>query len=79
MMAIETRAAPLQAERPDHQHQTPESTTTCAFCGEGQDVYQMGDKWICLDHIGLVVSLAANDLFSGDVHYTKAFETAVLM
>ena len=55
------------------------SAKLCAFCGEGQDAYQMGDKWICLDHIGLVVSLAANDLFSGDVHYSKAFESAVLM
>ena len=64
--------------RNEHEHHL-DSSTTCAFCGEGQDVYQMGDKWICVDHIGLVVSLAANDLFSGDVHYTKAFETAVLM
>ena len=59
MMAIETRAAPLQAERPDHQHQTPESTTTCAFCGDDRDVYQMGDKWICASHLAAAAMLAS--------------------
>ena len=78
MMVAEERAAPLRAERPN-QHQTPESTTTCAFCGADRDVYAMGDDmWICTSHIGQVISMAANDLFSGDVSYSKAFEDLLM-
>ena len=79
MMVAAKATAPVQTGRRNQLEQHVESTTTCAFCGDGRDIYEMGDKWICADHIGLVVSLAANDIFSGDVHYTKAFETAVLM
>ncbi len=52
----------------------PEPSTTCAYCSEGVDVYQMADSWICLNHIRLVVTLAACDIFNGDVTYTQAFE-----
>ena len=82
MMVAERATAPESAAPCSEQNNQAESTepdtTTCAFCG-GHDVYQMDDKWICTDHIGAVVSLAANDVFSGDVHYSKEFETAVLM
>ena len=60
---------------------TPEPTpATCAICGADRNVYQLGDgQWVCVEHIGLVVSLAANDVFSGDVSYSKAFEAEVLL
>ena len=51
---------------------------TCAFCGGCRNLYQMGDKWICMDHIGAVVSLAANDVFSDCVFYSAAFEKMIL-
>ena len=51
----------------------------CAYCLDDRDVYQMGDKWICTYHLAAAVSMAANDIFSGDVHYSAAFEKAVLM
>ena len=42
-------------------------------------VYQLGDgRWVCVEHIGLVVSLAANDLFSDMVSYSKAFERVLM-
>ena len=77
MMAIEERAAPLRAKRPN-QHQTPESTTRCAFCGEGRDVYQMSDKWICTDHLAASVSLAASAVWPDMVHYSREFEKVLL-
>ena len=71
-------AAPCSEQNNQAESITPEpSPATCAFCG-GHDVYQMDDKWICTDHIGAVVSLAANDVFSGDVHYSKEFERVLL-
>ena len=78
MISTEERAAPLRAERPN-QHLTPESITTCAFCGADRDVYQMGDKWICVEHLAAAVALAACDLWPDMVRYTHEFETAVLM
>ena len=59
---------------------TPEpSPATCAFCEDERDVYQMDDdKWICVDHIGRVVSLAANGVFSHCVSYTREFEAVIL-
>ena len=51
----------------------------CAFCGDDRDVYQLGDgQWVCVEHIGLVVSLAANDVFSDCVSYTREFERVLL-
>ena len=53
--------------------------TQCAFCQEDGNVYRLGDgSWICVEHIGLVVTLAANDIFVGEVSYTKAFENVLL-
>ena len=84
MMVAERATAPESAAPCSEQNNQAESITpepspaTCAFCGDDRDVYQMADSWICTDHIGLVVSLAANDVWPDMVSYTKAFE-AVLM
>ena len=80
MMVAEKATAPESAA-PCSEQNNPrqESTTECAYCPEGVNVYQMGDdQWICTDHIGAVVSLAANDVFSGDVFYTAAFERVLM-
>ena len=79
-MVAERATAPESAAPCSDQNNQGDDITMCAICGDDRHVYQLGDgQWVCLEHIGLVISLAANDLFSGDVHYTKAFETAVLM
>ena len=90
-MLAEKATAPVSTAPCSEQNNTPESitpepepsttTTTCAIsdCSEAHNVYRLtGDKWICTDHIGAVVSLAANDVFSGDVHYTREFEAVLL-
>ena len=85
MMVAERATAPVSAAPCSEQKNQAECTTPepppaiCAHCSESVNVYQMGPSWICTDHIGAVVSLAANDVFSGDVHYTREFEAAVLM
>ena len=84
MMAIETRAAPLQAERPDHQHQTPESTTleptpaTCAGCESVESLYIIVGCFLCLNCVAITVSMAANDIWEGHVIYDKTFEDVLL-
>ena len=53
--------------------------TKCAFCQEDGNVYRLADgSWICIEHIGLVVTLAANDVYADCVSYTKAFENVLL-
>ena len=52
--------------------------TKCAFCDESGNVYAVGDKWICIEHLIQTVSLAANDVFSDCVSYTKSFENVLL-
>ena len=83
MMVAERAMAPGATAPCSDQNNQTESITdeppSCAFCEDERDVYRLDDKWICVDHIGRVVSMAANDVFSGDVHYNKAFEAAVLM
>ena len=81
MMATQEKAAPLQAERPDQQqHQvesiTPEPTT-CAYCPEGVDVFQLGAAWVCTDHLAASVSLACA-IWPADVTYSKAFESVLM-
>ena len=73
--------APCSDQNNQAEFITPEPTpATCAFCGDDRDVYRMGDdKWICVEHIGRVVSLAANGVFSHCVSYSREFETAVLL
>ena len=79
MMVAEKATPRVPAEgRNEHEHHL-DSSTTCAFCGDDRDVYQMGDKWICTDHIGLVVSLAANDIWPELVSYKREFEKTVLL
>ena len=51
----------------------------CAYCLDDRDVYQMGDKWICTDHLAAAVSMAANDIWPDAVSYSREFEKAVLM
>ena len=81
MMRLAERAtAPESAAPCSEQNNQNESITTCALCGDDRNIYQLGDgQWVCVLHIGLVVSLAANDVFSDCVSYTREFETAVLM
>ncbi len=55
-----------------------EPAKLCAFCDEDRSVYQLGDKWICIDHIAFVVSLAANDVWPHAVSYTREFEDYLL-
>ena len=52
--------------------------TKCAFCEEDGNVYAVGDKWICIEHLVQTVSLAANDIFVGEVTYSKSFENVLL-
>ena len=78
MATIEKRDAPLVTKRPEQTDQT-DNTTMCAFCGVDRNVYQMGDQWICADHLAAAVSLAACDIWPDMVRYTHAFEAAVLM
>ena len=79
VMVAEKKVAPLQAERPDQQQHQVESITMCAYCLDDRDVYQMGDKWICTDHLAAAVSMAANDIWPDAVSYSREFEKAVLM
>ena len=50
----------------------------CAFCDSPVDVYQMGGKWICKDHVAFTVSLAANDIWPTLVSYKHEFEKVLL-
>ena len=77
MRAIETRAAPLQAERPN-QHQTPKPTI-CALCATTEALYIVGESLQCVDCIAHTVSVAANDLWPTMISYTREFEMTVLM
>ena len=76
MMATQEKAAPLRAERPN-QHHHAESNTTCAYCSEGVNVYRMGDKWICTDHLAASVSVAC-DIWPDAVSYTREFEDVLI-
>ena len=69
----------VPAEGRSQQQQHFESITTCAFCGADRNIYQLGDgQWVCVEHIGLVVSLAANDVFSDCVSYSREFERVLM-
>ena len=51
----------------------------CAFCDDDRSIYRLGDgSWLCIEHIGLVVSLAANDVYADCVSYFKAFEDILI-
>ena len=79
MMALETATALGQTGPCSEQNNQLECSTMCALCGADRNVYQMDDdKWICVDHIGRVVSLAANGVFSHCVSYTREFEAVIL-
>ena len=85
MMVAERATAPESAAPCSEQNNPRESTTpeptpaTCGTCKAVEGLYELGSAFLCVGCIGAAVSMAANDIFSGDVHYTKAFETAVLM
>ena len=80
MMLAERATTPESAAPCSEQNNQADDTTMCAICGADRNVYQLGDgQWVCVEHIGLVVSLAANDLFSGHVTYSAAFEAEMLM
>ena len=85
MMVAERATTPESAAPCSEQNNHPESITpepspaTCAYCGAQVGVYRLGaDQWICTDHIGLVVSLAANDVWPDMVSYTREFEDVLL-
>ncbi len=77
VMVAEKKVAPLRAERPNQHQQHFESTTTCAFCGGDRNIYQMGDKWICTDHLAASVALAACDVWPDLVSYSREFESVI--
>ena len=90
MMVAERATAPESAAPCSEQNNQADDITKCAFCGArdgishiedtaDRDVYQLGDgQWVCVEHIGLVVSLAANDVFSDCVSYTREFERVLM-
>ena len=79
MMATERATTPVSAAPCSEQNNPPESTTDCAYCPEGVLVYQIGDgQWICQGHVGMVISLAANDLWPDMVSYTREFENVLM-
>ena len=78
MMVAERATAPCSEQ--SSRFTTPEpSPATCAFCCDDRNVYRMGDKWICEDHLKSAVALAACDVWPNMVRYTREFEAAVLM
>ena len=52
----------------------PPDSQSCAICGARGPVWPLGDGHICTDHLAFAVSLAANDVFAGDVTYNENFE-----
>ena len=50
----------------------------CAFCDSPVNLYEMGGKWICKDHVAFTVSLAANTVFRDLVSYKREFEAILL-
>ena len=71
-------AAPCPEQNNQAEFNTPEpSPATCAFCG-GHDVYQLGGKGICTDHLAASVSMAASDVWPDMVSYTREFERVLL-
>ena len=79
MMVVERATTPESAAPCSEQNNRSDDSTKCGLCGALVDVYQLGDgRGICTDHIGLVVSLAANDLYPGDVSYTRTFENVLM-
>ena len=79
MMVAERATAPESAAPCSEQNNQSDDSTKCAICGAVRNIYQLGDgEWVCVDHIGLVVSLAC-DVWPTDVSYSREFETAVLM
>ena len=51
---------------------------TCAFCTEQDSVYILGDSLICTEHLAHAVSMAANDIWAGQVSYTKQIEDLLI-
>ena len=79
MTVAERATTPESAAPCSEQNNQADDTTMCAICGADRNVYQLGDgQWVCVEHIGLVVSLAANDLFSDCVSYTREFEQVLM-
>ena len=78
MIATEKRAAVLVTQRPQRPNNPQQDTTTCAYCSEGVNVYQMGDKWICADHLAASVSIASDVWGSDMVHYSREFESVLM-
>ena len=50
----------------------------CGTCADVDDLYIISGGYLCLSCIGAAVSIAT-DIWPGDVGYSEAFETAVLM
>ena len=74
-------AAPCSKQNNQAESTTPEpSPATCAFCGDDRDVYQIGDQWICTDHLAASVSIAC-DVWPTDISYSSyssEFEAVLL-
>ena len=77
MMVAEIATAPEPTGRHSEQQHQANRNTTCAYCPEGVDVYQLGAAWVCTDHLAASVSLAC-DVWPADVSYSKAFETVLM-
>ena len=72
--------APHLEQNNPRESTTPEPTpATCGTCKAVEGLYELGSGFLCVGCIGAAVSMAANDIFSGDVHYSAEFEKAVLM
>ena len=79
MMVAERATTPESAAPCSEQNNQSDDSTKCAICGAVRNIYQLGDgQWICTDHIGLVVSLAANDVWPDMVSYTRQFEDVLM-
>ena len=82
MMIGDRSTAPESAAPCSEQNNRAESTTpeppTCGLCGSLEDLYFVTDGALCLACLGAAVSLAANDVFSDMVHYSREFEKVLL-
>ena len=84
-MVAEKATPRIPAEGRTNQHQQQAECTTvepppaiCAHCSESVNVYQMGDKWICADHLAASVSIASDVWGSDMVHYSREFESVLM-
>ena len=82
MMVAERATAPGQTAPCSDQNNHAKSTTpeppVCGLCQTLKDLYVVTDGALCLACLGAAVSLAANDVFSDMVHYSREFEKVLI-